>query len=114
MKRRTLDHLLVSSVEMMAVATALQWREELQIEKVILCTDLCSALMSLQSFTSHRRQDIVNDIHESLHRFKNMNILITFMWILAQRGRKGNDIVDILAKQALKHEEVMGISLSKS
>ena len=50
-KRRT----SVYTVEMIAIATALQWIEELQIKKVILCTDSCSALMSLQSYTSHSR-----------------------------------------------------------
>lgn len=59
-KRRTSDHLSVYTVEMIATATALQWIE-LQIKKIILCTDSCSALMSLQSYTSHSRQDIVRD-----------------------------------------------------
>ena len=51
---------------MMTIATALQWVEELQVKKVILCTDSCSALMSLESFTSHSRQDIVNEIYETV------------------------------------------------
>ncbi len=51
--------------------------------------------------------------YENLYRFKNMNIMIIFMWIPAHRGIKGNEKVDSLAKQALKNEEVMNISLSK-
>ncbi len=35
------------------------------------------------------------------------------MWIPAHRGIKGNEKVDSLAKQILKNEEVMNISLSK-
>ncbi len=97
----------------MAIATALQWIEVTQIEKDIFCTDSCSALKSLKSFTSHSRQDIVNEICENLYRFKNMNILIIFMWIQAHRGIKGNEKVDSLAKQTLKNEEVMNFSLSK-
>ncbi len=58
--RRTSDHLSVYTVEMMAIA--LQWIEETQIKKVLLCTDSCSALKSLKSFTSHSQQDIVNEI----------------------------------------------------
>ena len=61
-KRRTSDNVSVFTVEMMAIATALQWIEELRVKKVILCTDSCSALMSLESFTSHSRQNIVNEI----------------------------------------------------
>ena len=75
---------------MMAIATALKWIEELQIKKVILCTDSCSALMLLETFTSHSRQDIVNEIYETPYRFKRMNICITFMWIPTHRGIKGN------------------------
>jgi len=79
--RRTSDHLSVYTVEMMAIAiaTALQWIEETGIKKIILCTDSCSALQSLKSFTSHSRQDIVNEIYENLYRFKNMNVMIIFM-----------------------------------
>ena len=50
----------------------------------------------------------------TLYIFKYINILITFMWIPAHRGINGNAILDVLAKQTLKHEEIMDISLSKS
>ncbi len=42
-----------------------------------------------------------------------MNIMIIVMWIPTHRGIKGSEKVDSLAKQALKNEEVMNISLSK-
>ena len=42
-----------------------------------------------------------------------MKIFITFMWIPAHRGIKGNEIVDASAKQALKHEQIMEIAFSK-
>ena len=48
-----------------------------------------------------------------LYRFKRMNICITFMWIPAHRGIKGNEIVDASAKRALKHEQIMDIASSK-
>ncbi len=48
----------------MTIATALQWIEVTQIKKIILCIDSCSALKPLKSFTSHSRQDIVNEIYE--------------------------------------------------
>ena len=43
-----------------------------------------------------------------------MNILITFMWTPAHRGINGDEILDALAKQTRKHEEIVDISLSKS
>ncbi len=50
---------------------------------------------------------------KNLYRFKNMNILIICMWIPAHRGIKSHEKVDSLAKQAMKNDEVMNISLSK-
>ena len=38
-----------------------------------------------------------------------MNIQIPFMWLPAHRGIKGNENVDALAKQPLKHEEILDI-----
>lgn len=113
-KRRTSDHLSVFTVEMMAIVSALQWVEESRFKKVVLCSDSCSALMSLQSSKSDSRQDIIYEICETLYRIKNRNIWVTFMWVPAHRGVVGNELVDALAKEALKMEEVMGIALSKS
>lgn len=113
-KRRTSDHLSVYTVEMLAIASALQWAEESQIREVVLCSDSCSVLMSLQSSISNSRQDIIYEIFETLHRIKNMNIRVTFMWVPAHRGVVGNELVDTLAKESLKMNEVIEIALSKS
>ncbi len=40
--RRISDNLSVYTVQMMAIATSLQWIEETQIKKVLICTDSCS------------------------------------------------------------------------
>ncbi len=53
------------------------YHPQLQIKKVILCTDSCSAIMSSQSFTSHSGHNMVNEIYETLYRLKNMNIWTT-------------------------------------
>lgn len=45
--KRTSDDLSVYTVEMMAIVTALQWIEDLEMKKVILCSDSSSALMPL-------------------------------------------------------------------
>lgn len=63
----------------MAIVTALQWVEETQLDKVILCSDSCSALMALENFASQSRQDIVNEVYETLYRLDRMNISIQFM-----------------------------------
>ena len=108
--RRNWDHLSVYTVDMVEIAAELQQVERLQIRKVVLCTDMCSALMLLKSFSSNSRYDWVNEICETLYSFQNMNIVTIFMWIPAHRGIQDNEGVDLLAKQALNHEEVMEIS----
>lgn len=45
-KRRTSDELSAYTVEMMAIVTVLQWTVDLEIKKIILCSDSSSALMS--------------------------------------------------------------------
>lgn len=70
---------------MLAIVTALQWIEELRLQKVILCSDSRLALLPIQSFTSICRQDTVNEVNASLYRLQRQNILITFMWIQSYR-----------------------------
>ncbi len=81
--RRTSDQLAVYTVELITIATALLWVEQVKLSKVILCSDSRSVLLSLQSFSSRSRQDIVNEIYETLFRLHNLNIVVTFMWVPA-------------------------------
>lgn len=112
--RRTTDHLAVYTVELVAIVSALNWIELANISKVIVCSDSSSALMSIQSFSSQSRQDIINEIYETLFRIHNWNIEIIFLWVPAHRGVKGNEIADSLAKEAIKQENVMEILLSRT
>lgn len=113
-KRRSSDHLSVYTVETLAILAALQWVEEVQISKVIICSDSSSTLLSLQSLTSNSRQDLINEIHEALFRLNHMGILVAFMWVPAHRGVKGNEAADKLAKQALECQNKKDILFSKS
>jgi len=113
-KKRTSEHLSVCTVETLAILTALQWVEEVRVEKVIFCSDSSSTLSSLQSFTSHSRQDLINEIYETLFRLKNMGIVVAFMWVPAHRGVQGNERADTLATQALERQHKTDILLSKA
>lgn len=53
--RRTSNNLTVCTVEMIAIVVALRWVEKAKIDKIIICTDSASALVSLISFHSNRQ-----------------------------------------------------------
>lgn len=89
-KRRTSEHRSLFTVEMLAIAAAVQQIEELRINKGILCSGSCSAMMMLQSFTSHSRQNTFNEICENLIRIKMMNIALNFTWMPAHKEVVGN------------------------
>lgn len=112
--KRTSDYLAVYTVELIAIASALQWVEQVKLNKVILCSDSSSVLLSIQSFSSRSRQDIVNEIYETLFRLQMLNIIVSFMWVPAHRGIKGNETADSLAKEASKQENIMDILFSKT
>ncbi len=61
----TSDHLAVYTAELIAIATALHGVEQVKLNKVILCSNSSLALLSLQSFSSQSRQDIISEIYET-------------------------------------------------
>lgn len=48
--KRTSDHIAVYTVEMMAISLALQWIEEVQPMRVVICSDSSAALESINNF----------------------------------------------------------------
>ena len=96
---------------MLAILMAVQWTEQNNIKGVIVCSDSLSALVSLQSFSSHCRADIVYEIYETLYRLHHSQTKVRFMWIPAHRGIEGNEMADSLAKQS--QEITMEVTFSK-
>lgn len=52
--------------------------------------------------------------YESLHRIKYIDIRVRFMCIPAHSGIVGNEMADVLAKQALKQDRIMEVPYSKA
>jgi len=55
------------------------------------------------------------EVLQSVTRIKNQGGQVQFMWVPAHVGVKGNELVDELAKRALKKENIeMHIKISKA
>ncbi|XP_042577199.1 uncharacterized protein LOC109095263 [Cyprinus carpio] len=113
--KRTSDHISVFISELIAIILALQWVEEVQPILSVICTDSLSAIESLASGISTARQDLIYEILQSIFRTRQLGIIIHILWIPAHMGVVGNEVVDSLAKQAIKFTEVdINIALSKT
>ncbi len=62
MAKRLSDHLSVFTTELLAIILALQWTEEVQPERTVICSDSMAALTSLLSGKSEARQDLVFEV----------------------------------------------------
>jgi ribonuclease HI len=100
-KKRITGHLAVYTGELITILLALQWVEEVEPDSVVICSDSCAVLMSLQSFISRSRQDLIYEVLQTHGRIRQMGIQIIFTWVPAHVGVEGNEAVDVLAKQAL-------------
>lgn len=99
---------------MMAMVIALQWVEEVRPERVVIASDSCAALNSLQFCHSRCREDLLFEIMQSLFRIQKMQLSICFVWIPAHIGIDGNERADKAAKRALKSGNHIDVNLSKS
>lgn len=112
--KRTSNHLAVYTVEMMGMFLALRWVEERKPENVLICSDSVSVLKSLKTFKSCH-QDILFSILQIHSRIIQKGTSISFIWVPAHIGIRGNEEMDKLAKQALQREMIdMQVPLSKS
>ena len=85
--------LSVYTDEMMAVIIGLQWVEEVLPDRVVLCVDSVSALLSIRSRES-ARPDLVLEIQLSLYRLRNIGKRVEFCWVPAHVGVRGNEDAD--------------------
>ncbi len=115
MSKRTSDHISVFTAELIAILLALQWIEVIQPTKAVICTDSLSALNSLSSGKSLARQDMINEVMQSLFRIRQYGLLVNFVWVPSHMGVKGNEEADHLGKQALNQSQIdIEVTLSKT
>ena len=85
---------------------ALQWIEEKEILNTVIASDSFSALSSIRSGRSSFGMDLIQEVFLIMFRLQMKGIFTRFIWVPAHVGVKGNEQVDILAKQALKISHV--------
>lgn len=110
------NNFVVYTAELVAILIAHSWVESnMPRNEVVIASDFSSALISIQNIMSQSRQDIVLDIVQLLNRLWNSGIKVTFLWVPAHLGVKGNELADMNAKKASELPKItMSINYSKS
>uniref|UniRef100_A0A3Q3AL86 Reverse transcriptase domain-containing protein n=1 Tax=Kryptolebias marmoratus TaxID=37003 RepID=A0A3Q3AL86_KRYMA len=112
--KRINDKLTVYTGELMAILMALEWVEESREEKVVICSDSSSAIISIQEAQSESRQDIIMEIMHVIFRVKNYGSEVRLIWIPAHIGVVGNELADRFAKSAAKKPNMeLNVKISK-
>jgi ribonuclease HI len=110
--KRATDHLSVYTMELLAIPLAAECVQEVRPDRLVICSDSCAALMSLNACVSQSRQDVLYEVLRCLYRVKN---IVMFLWVPGHVGVEGNDKVHSIAKQAPKHPNVeMELSINKA
>ena len=65
--KRETDHVSVYTMELLAILLAAQWVEEVRPDRVVICSDSCAALMSLNAFVSQSRQDVLYEFLQCVY-----------------------------------------------
>lgn len=104
--KRTSNFLSVFTVELYAILMAVQWTEQIQNHKVLICSDSVSAINSIGKGSSKSRQDLIYDILLIIRDVKRRGVEISFVWVPAHVGIATNEKVDKLAKEAAQKETI--------
>ena len=96
--RRGPDDLSVFASECIVIIMALQWVDEVKPLRTVKCSGCQAALMSLKSFNTDSRQDLIYEIAMSLYRTQQLGLYIKFILIPAHIGVMGNEMVDMCEK----------------
>lgn len=116
-KRRLSDQLAVYTAEMIAILLALKWllvsRDE-NVNKIVIASDCQAVLMSIEMGRSCRL-DLLYKVYHLLLQLFRQSVSVTFVWVPAHVGIEGNEEADILAKQALRSENIdLKVPLSRA
>ena len=103
------DNCSIFTAECMAIVKALDYIiQEKRHHTYIIFTDSFSALQALKNKFKHLyRNPIILDITKKVYELKLCNIIIRFVWVKGHAGIKGNEAVDILAKQATQNGAIV-------
>ncbi len=109
------DQISVFTTEIIAIFLALQWIEEVQPIRSVICTDSLSVLNSLLRGNATARQDMIFEVMQSLFRIGQSGLIVNFMWVPSHMGVDGNEVADHLVKLALKQAQIdIKVSMSKT
>ncbi len=75
------DQISVFTTEIIAIFIALQWIEEVQPIRSVICTDSLSVLNSLLRGNATARQDMIFEVMQSLFRISKSGLIVNFMWV---------------------------------
>ncbi len=90
---------------MVAIIIGLTWVEAVKPDRVVVCSDSASALISLTTQQSSR-EDLMCEIFTLLWRIQRKGVVVGFCWVPANVGIAGNESADELAKNVLKREVI--------
>ena len=103
------------TVELYAILMAVQWTEQIQNQKVLICSDSVSAINSIGKGLSKSRQDLVYDILLAIRDVTRRGVERSYVWVPAHVGIASNEKADKLAKEAAQKEAIdVTINLSKT
>lgn len=108
---RISDNMSVFTAEALGILKALQWVLEARPKNVIICSDSSSVLHCIETYSSNARPDLISDILLLLNNLHKSGCVVSFLWVPAHMGIKGNELVDQCAKDSLK-EDTISVSVS--
>ena len=97
--------------EQTAIIMALEFIRELNIKQSVIFCDSLSVLCDLKELNTSKK---TTEIRQLLYQLKELKLDISFEWIPSHCGIAGNEIVDGLAKEALKQSNETNIPLNKT